>query len=94
VLGSGTPEVRQLVSGATDGPLGLATERDPASVVLPPKKAEEGLEVPLPLTALALLIVLTASAVVLGRAQPVEVAALAVVWGAAGVLLTLRWRRR
>jgi phospholipid/cholesterol/gamma-HCH transport system ATP-binding protein len=89
VLESLQPEVRQLVTGSTDGPLGMAGETHTVAQPLPPPRppTDTGFEVPLPLAALALLIVLTASALVLGHAHLVELVFVAVIWllGAAGL---------
>jgi phospholipid/cholesterol/gamma-HCH transport system ATP-binding protein len=95
VLASLQPEVRQLVTGSTEGPLGMAGEGRTDGRPPPPPRppADSGFEVPVPLVALALLIVLTASALVLGHGHVVEVVLVAAIWllGAAG--LALRHRR-
>jgi phospholipid/cholesterol/gamma-HCH transport system ATP-binding protein len=95
VLASLQPEVRQFVTGSTEGPLGMAGEGRTDGRPPPPPRppADSGFEVPVPLVALALLIVLTASALVLGHGHVVEVVLVAAIWllGAAG--LALRHRR-
>jgi ABC-type glutathione transport system ATPase component len=95
VLASLQPEVRQLVSGSTEGPLGMAgdarTDRWPMPVPRPP--TEDGFEVPVPLAALALLIVLTASALVLGHGHIVELVFVAAIWVMGGALMVVRRRR-
>jgi phospholipid/cholesterol/gamma-HCH transport system ATP-binding protein len=95
VLASLQPEVRQLVTGSTEGPLGMAGERrreshSPPPVPSPPM--DRSFEVPVPLAAFVLLIVITASALVLGHAQLVELVSVAVIWLTAAALL-LRHRR-
>jgi phospholipid/cholesterol/gamma-HCH transport system ATP-binding protein len=94
VLASLRPEVRQLVTGSTDGPLGMAGEartvgRPPP---LPRPPTEHGFEIPVPLAAVALLIVVTASVLVLGHAQIVELTIVAAIW-VTGAALLLRHRR-
>lgn len=95
VLASLQPEVRQLVTGSTEGPLGMAGERRRESQAPPPvprPPMDRSFEVPVPLAAFALLIVITASALVLGHAQPVELVSVVVIWLTAAALL-LRYRR-
>jgi ABC-type transporter Mla maintaining outer membrane lipid asymmetry ATPase subunit MlaF len=97
VLASLQPEVRQLVTGSTEGPLGMAgdtrTNRHRPPAARPP--TEHDFEVPVPLVALALLMILTASALVLGHAHLVELVLVAVLWllGAAGLLVRQRRSR-
>jgi phospholipid/cholesterol/gamma-HCH transport system ATP-binding protein len=97
VLASLQPEVRQLVTGSTEGPLGMAGEGRTAGQrpLSPRPSAESDFEVPVPLVAFALLIVLTASALVLGHAHIVELVFVAAIWliGAAAVLLGHRRSR-
>jgi phospholipid/cholesterol/gamma-HCH transport system ATP-binding protein len=95
VLTSLTPEVSQLLSGSTEGPLGMAGERRAAgeSLQLPGPPAEPDFDLPIPLVATALLIVLTASALVLGHGRTAEFVFVAAIWlVAAGVALG-RYRR-
>jgi phospholipid/cholesterol/gamma-HCH transport system ATP-binding protein len=97
VLASLQPEVRQLVTGSTEGPLGMAPEgrSDGQPVPGPRPPAESDFELPVPLVAFALLIVLTASALVLGHAHSVELVFVAAIWliGAVAVLLGHRRSR-
>jgi phospholipid/cholesterol/gamma-HCH transport system ATP-binding protein len=94
VLDSLQPEVSQLISGSTEGPLGMAgegrVEGHPLPVPRPP--TENDFDIPVPLVALALLIVLTASVLVFGHggAEPVFVAA---IWVVAAGLALRRYRR-
>jgi phospholipid/cholesterol/gamma-HCH transport system ATP-binding protein len=95
VLASLQPEVSQLISGSTEGPLGMAgegrVEGRPLPVPRPP--TEKDLDVPIPLAALAVLIVLTASALVFGHGRPVEFAFVAAIWAVAAGLALVRYRR-
>lgn len=95
VLASLRPEVRQLVTGSTEGPLGMAREESTgiAPIPVPVRPAEKDLDVPVPLAAFVLLIVLTASALVLGHGQTAELVFVAVIWLAGGALLVARRRR-
>jgi phospholipid/cholesterol/gamma-HCH transport system ATP-binding protein len=95
VLASLKPEVRQLVSGSTEGPLGMAPEGRTDDQRLPTQRPPAGtdFEVPVPLVALALLIVLTASALVLGHGGIVELVFVVAVW-LVGAALMLLGRRR
>jgi phospholipid/cholesterol/gamma-HCH transport system ATP-binding protein len=69
VLASLQPEVRQLVTGSTEGPLGMAGEMRGDSQPRPVARRENGqsFEVPLPLAAFVLVIVMAASALVIGH---------------------------
>jgi phospholipid/cholesterol/gamma-HCH transport system ATP-binding protein len=95
VLASPQPAVRQLVTGSTEGPLGMggevASDGQPLPVAHLP--TEGSFDVPLPLAALALLLVMTASALVLGRAQVIELVFVAAIWLSGATLLALRHRR-
>jgi phospholipid/cholesterol/gamma-HCH transport system ATP-binding protein len=96
VLASRQSGVRQLVTGSTEGPLGMAgprafrNDRQPPPV--PRSPMENSFELPVPLAAFALLIVITASALVLGHAHIVELVGVAVIW-LTGAALLLRSRR-
>jgi phospholipid/cholesterol/gamma-HCH transport system ATP-binding protein len=96
VLESQSAEVHQLVSGSTSGPLALAGDgrspRRPSQRQAPP--AEQGFEIPLELAALGVLVALTGSALALGGARPVELAAVAAVWAVTATLGALRARAR
>jgi phospholipid/cholesterol/gamma-HCH transport system ATP-binding protein len=92
VLSSVRPEVHQLVTGATTGPLGLA-DGDGRARHVPARPAEKDLEIPVPLVAYVLLVVMTASAFVLGEAHALEISVLVVAWAGAGVVLVRRYRR-
>jgi phospholipid/cholesterol/gamma-HCH transport system ATP-binding protein len=92
VLDSLQPEVRQLVSGETEGPLGLASEGGrPARVPMHP--TEQDLDVPVALAAAILLIVITASVLWLGGAHVAELGVTAGAWMVGAVLLIRRYRR-
>jgi phospholipid/cholesterol/gamma-HCH transport system ATP-binding protein len=75
--------VRQLVSGARHGPLGLASE--PRNGHAPPQEASP-YDLPLWLVGLALLGALSVSAIVLGARDPRELALVALVWVAAAAI--------
>jgi phospholipid/cholesterol/gamma-HCH transport system ATP-binding protein len=93
VLESLQPEVRQLVTGSTEGPLGLAGEGwvEGRSLSVPRPPIEQGLDVPVPLAALVVLVALTASVLALGGGDATEIVVLAAVWLAAAVLLVRRY---
>jgi phospholipid/cholesterol/gamma-HCH transport system ATP-binding protein len=95
VLASLQPEVTQLVSGSTEGPLGMAgeerIERGPLSVPRPP--TGEDFDLPLPVLAVALLVVLTVSALVFGGTHTIEVVVLAATWTVAALFIALRYGR-
>jgi phospholipid/cholesterol/gamma-HCH transport system ATP-binding protein len=120
VLASLRPEVVQLISGSTAGPLGMAPEREHDHMwtperehdhmwtperehdhmwtpermrAIPASPAEQGLDIPIPLAALALLMVISASALWLGGGNKAELLIVAAVWAAATILLVLRRRR-
>jgi phospholipid/cholesterol/gamma-HCH transport system ATP-binding protein len=96
-LGSLQPAVRQLVTGSTDGPLGMAGEvrSDGESPPVPLPAAEQGFEVPLPLAAFVLLVVMTASVLVLGHGNIVRLVLLTAIWltGAAPLMVRHRGSR-
>jgi phospholipid/cholesterol/gamma-HCH transport system ATP-binding protein len=96
VLASTRSEVHQLVNGAVEGPLGMAGEGHIAPEPYPPSRghAEEGFDIPLPAAVFALLVVVSASALVLGGAQPVELAIVAGAWIVSAALLALRRLRQ
>jgi phospholipid/cholesterol/gamma-HCH transport system ATP-binding protein len=95
VLASAGPEVHQLVSGSVEGPLGLSGDgRVPGqSFPRPPRHAEHGFDIPLPVAAFAVLVVITASVLVLGGAQPLELAFVIGAWVVAAALVALRRAR-
>ncbi len=96
ILDAHEEEVQQLLTGSIDGPLGMAPDNVHARRVrrLPhTAPGEIGLELPVPLVAVGVLLVITASAVWLGDRQPLELAIVAVVWIVAAYL-TLAWLRR
>lgn len=97
VLYSLQPEVAQLISGSTEGPLGIGPEHGRVYVrpgTAPASPAEQGFDIPIPLAALGLLAALGASALWLGGGSTVELLIVATVWvAAATILLLLRWRR-
>jgi phospholipid/cholesterol/gamma-HCH transport system ATP-binding protein len=95
VLASTLTEVDQLVHGKLEGPLSLAGAGRPAGQPFAQHvgHAEEGFEIPVPFAALALLVTLTASALVLGGGHPLEFAIVIGAWALAGALLALRYAR-
>jgi phospholipid/cholesterol/gamma-HCH transport system ATP-binding protein len=94
VLASLHPAVRQLVTGSTEGPLGMAglVGVDSRPPLVPRPVTENSFELPVPVAAFALLLVMTASALVLGHGNLAEFVLVAGVW-LAGVALLL-WSRR
>jgi ABC-type glutathione transport system ATPase component len=96
VLASLQPEVRQLVSGSTEGPLGMAGEgrTDGQPLPTPHPPTDNGFEIPVPLAAVALLIVLTVSALVLGHAHLLELVFVAAIWLTGAAMLLRRRRSR
>jgi phospholipid/cholesterol/gamma-HCH transport system ATP-binding protein len=98
VLASTRSEVHQLVTGAEQGPLGMAGEVHFTGQGQPyPRStghAEEGFDIPLPAAVFALLVVVSASALVLGGRQPVELAIVVAAWVVSAALLALRTLRR
>jgi len=96
VLASTRSEVHQLVSGTVEGPLGMGGEVHFAGQPFPRSTghAEEGFDIPLPLAVFALLVVLSASALVLGGGQPIELVIVLGAWVVSAVLLALRHVRR
>ncbi len=96
VLTSTGVEVDQLVNGKLEGPLGLAGEGRIPGQPFPRSTghAQEGFDIPLPLAVLFLLVGITASALVLGGRQPIELAIVIGVWIVSGALLALRYLRR
>jgi phospholipid/cholesterol/gamma-HCH transport system ATP-binding protein len=96
VLASTRSEVHQLVNGTLEGPLGMAGEGRVAGQPFPRSTghAEEGFDIPVPAAAFALLVVVSASALVLGGGQPLELAIVVGAWVASAALLALRQLRR
>jgi phospholipid/cholesterol/gamma-HCH transport system ATP-binding protein len=96
VLASLKPEVRQLVTGSTEGPLGMGGAGRTSGQPLPVPRlpTEKDFDVPLPVAAFALLVVITASVLVLGHAHIVEVVVVAAIWLASVTVLLLRRTRR
>jgi phospholipid/cholesterol/gamma-HCH transport system ATP-binding protein len=96
VLASTRSEVRQLVNGNVEGPLGMAGESHIAGQPFPRSTghAEEGYDIPLPWVVFALLVVVSASALLLGGARPVELAIVFGAWVVSAALLVLRQLRR
>jgi len=95
VLASLQPEVRQLVTGSSEGPLGMAGEgrTDAQPMPLPRPPTEDGFEVPVPLAAVAILLVTTAIVLVLGHGHTVELAFVAAIWLTGAALAVVRRRR-
>jgi len=96
VLTSTGAEVDQLVNGKLEGPLSLAGEGHIAGQPFPrrARHAEEGFELPIPLAVLFLLVGITASALVLGGHQPVELAIVIAAWIVSAAALAVRYLRR
>jgi phospholipid/cholesterol/gamma-HCH transport system ATP-binding protein len=94
VLASLQPEVRQLVGGSTEGPLQMAGDRtaDRTLLTAPPSTARSEFEIPLSVAGFAVLIVLTASALVLGHSRSAARVILVDIWLIAGAV-ALRRRR-
>jgi hypothetical protein len=93
VLASERPEVRQLLDGLVDGPLGMDDE--PGAVARPVPVAryiEAGFELPVPVVAAAVLVVVTASALWLGHGGVVELALVAALWVIAAAVVAARRR--
>jgi phospholipid/cholesterol/gamma-HCH transport system ATP-binding protein len=93
VFGSGLSEVRQFVTGATEGPLTLHDERPAIQESRPSPPGEAGMHIPLPLATAVTLIVVTASVLVLGNGQTIELAILVLAWVGAAVLVAVRHSR-
>ena len=98
VLASTRSEVHQLVTGSLEGPLGLAGEGRLPGQRFPRSPghghAEEGFDIPLPAAVFALLVVISASALVLGGGHPLELAIVGGAWAMSAALLALREVRR
>jgi phospholipid/cholesterol/gamma-HCH transport system ATP-binding protein len=92
VFGSSRPEVRQFVTGATEGPLSLHSGRPAGLQARPSSPGEAGMHVPIPLATAVTLVVLTGIVLVLGSG-PIEVAILVLTWVGAAVVLALRHAR-
>jgi ABC-type glutathione transport system ATPase component len=95
VFGSGLSEVRQFVTGATEGPLALQSAR-PAlqgSAPAPVAPGETGMHIPIPLATAVTLIVVTATELVFGSGRPLELAVLVLAWVGAAVALAARHAR-
>jgi phospholipid/cholesterol/gamma-HCH transport system ATP-binding protein len=96
VLTSSRSEVHQLVNGILEGPLGMGGEVHFTGQPLRRSTghAEEGFDVPLPAAVFALLVVVSASALILGGGHPVELAIVVAAWVVSAALLGLRELRR
>ncbi|HWF50800.1 MAG TPA: ATP-binding cassette domain-containing protein [Solirubrobacteraceae bacterium] len=96
VLVSSRSEVHQLVNGTLEGPLGMGGEVHFTGQPLRRSRghAEEGFDVPLPAAVFALLVVVSASTLILGGGHPVELAIVVGVWVVSAMLLALRHLRR
>jgi phospholipid/cholesterol/gamma-HCH transport system ATP-binding protein len=95
VLESERPEVHQLIRGLTDGPLGMADQqiRYPRPIAPPrTRQLDDAFELPMPLVVLAVLAVMTASALWLGHGGTAEIVVVAVVWAVALAVIALRGR--
>jgi phospholipid/cholesterol/gamma-HCH transport system ATP-binding protein len=94
VFGSGVAEVRQFVTGATEGPLTLHSEQPALPQFRPSPPGEAGMHLPIWLATAVTLILITGVVLALGSVQPIEVAVLVLVWVAAAALLAVRYGRR
>jgi phospholipid/cholesterol/gamma-HCH transport system ATP-binding protein len=94
VFGSSLSEVRQFVTGATEGPLKLHSERPAIPQSRPARPGETGMHLPIWLATAITLIAITGVVLVFGDGQPIEVAILVVTWVAAAALLAMRARPR
>jgi phospholipid/cholesterol/gamma-HCH transport system ATP-binding protein len=95
VLGSEQPEVHQLINGLADGPLGMAgaagAGRGPSA--RPPSDHIEGaFELPVSVVAVAVLAIMTASALWLGHGGTPEIVAVLVVWAITVAVIAMRGR--
>jgi phospholipid/cholesterol/gamma-HCH transport system ATP-binding protein len=93
VLNSEQPEVHQLINGLVEGPMDMGGEvRRPAqgAQVSNRKHIEEQFELPVPLVAIALLVIATASALYLGRWGSTEIVLVVVLWFLTLLALALR----
>lgn len=93
VLNSDQPEVHQLINGLTDGPMGMHGEvQRPArrTPVSDREHIEEAFELPVPLVAIAMLVIVTASALWLGHGGTPEIIAVLVFWALTLFALALR----
>ena len=90
VFGSGLSEVRQFVTGSTEGPLTLHSQRPTIQEPRPSPPGEAGMHIPIPLATAVTLIVITGIVVVMGSGQPIEVVILVLAWVGAAVLLAVR----
>jgi phospholipid/cholesterol/gamma-HCH transport system ATP-binding protein len=91
VFGSGRAEVRQFVTGDTEGPLQLRSEAAASDVYRTPP-GETGIYIPIPLATAITLACITGSVLVLGSGR-VETAILVVTWVAAVMFLATRYLR-
>lgn len=93
VFNSEQPEVHQLINGLTDGPMGMHGEvrRPPRPAPVSDRKhIEETFELPVPLVAIAVLMIVTASALFLGHGGTPEIVAVLVFWALTLLALALR----
>ncbi|MDX6684231.1 MAG: phospholipid/cholesterol/gamma-HCH transport system ATP-binding protein [Baekduia sp.] len=93
VFSSGLSEVRQFVTGATEGPLTLHSQRPAIQEPRPSPPGEAGMHIPIPLATAITLVVVTGSVLKLGSGKPIEVVILAHSWVGAAVLLAARHAR-
>jgi phospholipid/cholesterol/gamma-HCH transport system ATP-binding protein len=93
VFGSSRPEVRQFVTGATEGPLRLHSETPASQELRPSPPGEAGMHIPIPLATAVTLVVVTGSVLVLGSGQPIAVVILVLTWVGAAVLVAVRHAR-
>ncbi|MEA2638051.1 MAG: phospholipid/cholesterol/gamma-HCH transport system ATP-binding protein, partial [Chloroflexota bacterium] len=98
VLGSEQPEVHQLINGLADGPLGMAGAVGPGGPGRGPRARppsdhiEEAFALPVSAVAVAVLAIMTASALWLGHGGTPEIVAVFVVWAMTVAVIALRGR--
>jgi phospholipid/cholesterol/gamma-HCH transport system ATP-binding protein len=95
VLGSEQPEVHQLINGLADGPLGMAGAAGAVhapSARPPSNHIEEAFELPVSVVAVAVLAVMTASALWLGHGGAPEIVAVLAVWAITVAVIAMRGR--
>jgi phospholipid/cholesterol/gamma-HCH transport system ATP-binding protein len=93
VFGSGRAEVRQFVTGDTEGPLTLRSEVTASEGFHTTPPGETGIYIPIPLATAVTLAIITGSVLALGSGQPIEVVILVLTWVAAAVMLAVRYVR-
>lgn len=90
VLTSDIAAVHQLVTGSPTGPLVLHDAGAASSVRSTGRPGERSFDIPVPLAAFAMLVAITASVVVVGKSQPLEVAVTIGLWVLTALALAVR----